>query len=78
MQIKKLEWKNKENCYYTDLDYFKYSYYIYKMDHNNYELVLIESNGNYSEDMIRYYNNLSEAQKYSQQHFESIIINHLA
>jgi hypothetical protein len=78
MQIKKLEWKYKENCYYADLDYFKYSYYIYKITHNTYELVLIEVNGNYSENMITHYNNISDAQKYSQQHFENIIINHLA
>jgi hypothetical protein len=77
MQIKKLDWKYKENCHYADLDDFKYSYYIYNIDYNAYELVLIESNGNYFEDKNISFNNLADAKKYFQQHFENIITNHL-
>lgn len=83
-QFKKLDWQIRDDdVVHADPEGLLKSYYIYppKTENNpstQFELALIQDNGNFDEEETTRHNSLDEAKNKAQQHYEYILQLHCA
>lgn len=84
VNFKKLEWQNRDDdVVHADPIGLLKSYYIYppKTENNSsnqFELVLINDNGDFDEEETTRHNSLEEAKNKAQQHYEQTLLNHIS
>lgn len=83
VKFKELDWQNRDDdVVHADPIGLLKSYYIYPPNtennsSNQFELVLINDNGNFNEEENTKHNSLKDAKSKAQQHYEYVLQQHL-
>lgn len=78
-KFKQLIWnKRDDGVIHSDPEGLRWAYYIYSIeDSDQFELVLIDEDGNSDEELTTIHDSIEKAQQAAQQHFADILRKHL-